>query len=169
MLEVPELDRVGVSQEQSRGGESPPLTISLWSGFAWCSPGYSWFSGLQAHIAGSCWASCQPTPPSASPQDCSQSIPHPSCISAWDCLTHVLELTLDLVQLHEALMGPSLTPACQGPINEDSSIFCFLIACLFYGEFPSEQGSSLLCTGFVSEVNSHFSKCDWAWTGDTLS
>jgi len=41
----------GVSQEKSRGAESPPLTC--WSCFSWCNPGYGWPSGLQARS--SCW------------------------------------------------------------------------------------------------------------------
>ena len=35
----------GVSREQSRGAESPPLTC--WPRCFWCSPGYGWPSGLQ--------------------------------------------------------------------------------------------------------------------------
>ena len=37
-------------------------------------PGYGWLSGLRAHTDRSCWASCQPAPPSPSPYGCSQTI-----------------------------------------------------------------------------------------------
>lgn len=72
-----------VATERSRGRESPPLIY--WSHFFWCTSGYSWLSGLQKHIAWSCWASHQLTPPSTSPQGCFQSILHPGCICAWHC------------------------------------------------------------------------------------
>jgi len=62
----------GVLQKQSRGAESPPL-IS-WSCFSWCNPKYAWLPGLQAHITGSCWVFHKLTPPSSSPQGCSQAI-----------------------------------------------------------------------------------------------
>ena len=49
------------------------------------SPGYGWLSGLQVHIAGSCWASHPPVPPSPSPQGCSRTTLCPACNSVWVC------------------------------------------------------------------------------------
>jgi len=62
----------GVSWGWSKGAESPPSTC--WPLFSWCSPGYRWLSGLQAHTAGSCWASHPPVPPSPSLEDFSRAI-----------------------------------------------------------------------------------------------
>jgi len=70
----------GVSSEQSRGAESPPLTS--WPRFFWCS----WPFGLWAHIAGWCQDSHQSALTSPSWQGCSQSIVCLACICAWDCL-----------------------------------------------------------------------------------
>jgi len=71
-----------VAQEQSRAAESPPLTC--WSCFSWCSPGYSWPSGLQVHIAGSFlillnWHSHILLLRAAIKPFC------PTCICAWEC------------------------------------------------------------------------------------
>lgn len=55
-----------VSPERSREGETPPLT---------CCPGtHLELPGLPVHLAGSYWASHQPTTPSPSPQSYSQTI-----------------------------------------------------------------------------------------------
>lgn len=48
-----------VSEEQSKGTESPPSTSCPHC--FWCTPGHGWLSGLQ-NIGGSCWASHQSTP-----------------------------------------------------------------------------------------------------------
>lgn len=50
-----------------------------------CSPGQGWFSGVWAHIDRSWQALHAPNSPSPSPQDCSQSIPHPACSCARYC------------------------------------------------------------------------------------
>jgi len=96
----------GVSWEQSRGAESPPLTCS--SNYSWGNPGYSWPSGLQAQIASSCWIFHQPTPPDLS-QGCSQAIPPPNLYLCF-APTQVQDLALGLAELHEVGMGSSLKP-----------------------------------------------------------
>ena len=63
-----------VSPGQSKDAGWPPLPC--WPCFFWCSPGYSWFSGLQGHIADSCPAGHQPVPPSPFQQGCALSF-HP--------------------------------------------------------------------------------------------
>jgi len=45
---------------QSRGAGSPPPPC--WPCCFWCSPGYSWISGLRGHSAGSCPAAIHSTP-----------------------------------------------------------------------------------------------------------
>ena len=83
VLRAPELDTGlpgGASPEWSRRAEYPPLTFD----FSWCSPGYSWPSGLWAHIANSCWA-CHPPAPLSPPLGCSQSVLHPACACSWAC------------------------------------------------------------------------------------
>ena len=72
----------GISGEQSRGAEPPPLTC--WSSFSWCNPGYGLPPGRQAHIAGSYWIFHQLTLPNASPQGCSQDVLCPAYICALD-------------------------------------------------------------------------------------
>jgi len=84
----------GVSPEQSRGADSPPLTC--WPLFFLCRPGYCYLFRLWANIAVSCWASHQTACPSPSPQCCSQPTFHAACIFAWDCPTHMQDLALGL-------------------------------------------------------------------------
>ena len=71
----------GVSQEQSRGGESHPLLC--WSCFFWYSPGHDWLSGLRVLSAGlhpifHLLISLSPL------QVCSQSIHPPVCTDTGD-------------------------------------------------------------------------------------
>ena len=107
VLRAPDLDTVlQVGCLQSRGAESPSSTC--WPLFFWCSPGYSWPSGLWAHTDSSYWASRQPTLPSPSPQGCSSSILHPACICAWDCPDSRADVALDLVELNKVCRGPPL-------------------------------------------------------------
>ena len=83
VLGAPELDAGGISPDQSRGAESPPLPC--WPHCFWCSPQYGWPFGLWAHIAASCPVFHPPVPPSYSPQSCLQSTLTPACICTWDC------------------------------------------------------------------------------------
>ena len=90
------------SWEQSKGAESPPSTY--WPRFSWCSPGYGWPSGLQAHFVGSCWASHPPVPSSPSSQGCSQAT------LRWPVLV--------ICDYQQAFLDPS---SLQGCISRNSS------------------------------------------------
>ena len=72
-----------LSPELSRGAESPPSTC--WPRCLWCSPGYSWPSGLRAHTGGLCPAFHPPVPPSPSRQGCSQSLLPPAYTDSRGC------------------------------------------------------------------------------------
>lgn len=105
----------GPRPHQSSGAGSPPLTC--WP-FSWFSPGQIWLSEIWAHLAGSCWGSCPPTPPSSSPNGCSQCILCPACACAWDCPNPG---ALGLVEPHEVFTVPSLK-AVQVPLDDIPSL-----------------------------------------------
>jgi len=103
-----------VSPEQNRGSESLPSTC--WPCCSWCSPGYSWPSGLWEHIAGSCPVFHSSLPPSPSQQGYFQSFhppasidsrgcPHPGagpctwpCCTSWGPLLKLVQISLDSIQ-----------------------------------------------------------------------
>lgn len=68
-------------------------------------PRHSWLSGLQVHIAKSCWVPWQPTPQILFLRAVSQSILYPPCTWAWDCLTHMQDLALGLIDLHLSVLS----------------------------------------------------------------
>ncbi|KAK4818440.1 hypothetical protein QYF61_013127 [Mycteria americana] len=76
----------------------------------YCSPGYSWPSGLRVHIASSCLAFHPPGPPSPSPQGCSESLHLPACTDMGVAPTQAQDLALGLVEPHEVRTGPPLKP-----------------------------------------------------------
>ena len=71
--------RWGLTRAEQRGRIPPPLTC--WPRCFWCSPGYGWLSGLQAHTAGSYSVYYPPEPRSPSPLLSTHSTP-----SLYPCL-----------------------------------------------------------------------------------
>lgn len=100
MLRTPDLytaRQVGPHKGSVEGGQSPPLTC--WMKLFWCSPEWSWLSGLQVHIDGSCPTFHPPEPLSPSPQGCSPWVLLLVCIHAWDCPDPGADLALGLLEL----------------------------------------------------------------------
>ena len=81
-------------------------------------PSCDWLSGLRAHIPGSYSIFYPPTPPSPSPL-----IAQP--VSVLGIVpTHVQDLALGLVELHEVRMGPPLKPV-KVPLDGIPSLWGF--------------------------------------------
>jgi len=85
-LRSPRLDAVFQMRPYNSTGEGGQSTqSSCWLSLSWCSPGYSWPSGLQAHTDDSCPAFHLPEPPGSSPQGCSWWVLLPLCTQIQDC------------------------------------------------------------------------------------
>ena len=85
------------------GAESPPSTF--WPHFFWCSPGYGWPSGPQAHIGGSCPAFHPPVLLCRAVLN--PFISQPVMVSGV-APTQVQDHALGLVEPHEGHTGPLL-------------------------------------------------------------
>ncbi|KAK4822863.1 hypothetical protein QYF61_020714 [Mycteria americana] len=85
--------------------------------------GYSWPSGLQVHIVGSCPSFHPPVSPSPFLQGCSQSLHPPACIDTGVAPTQVQDPALGLVEPHEVHTGP-LLELVQVPLDGIPSLRC---------------------------------------------
>jgi len=119
----------GASEEQSRGGQSPPCPC--WPPFLQCSPRYCWPSRLQVHTAGLHQASHSLEPPSPSPQGYSQRVLLPVYVDIWDysyttsttlcSWAHSILLSRSLIKILKST-GPKIDP--WGVTNLHSDILC---------------------------------------------
>lgn len=112
MLGTPGLEvalQVGSHLDRAEGQNSP-LPYCPWC-FG-CSSGHFWLFRLRRHMAKSCQAFHSPTPPSLSPQSCSQPVHAQPVFVLGTALTHVQHVALGLTGLQDVQEATSET--CPG-------------------------------------------------------